>query len=336
MPAQYRVAAEWEPHAATWLSWPHRLATWPGKFLPIPRLYLRLVQTLAAVEPVHVLAGGHPMAQCRVLLAGIPTVTLHDIPTDDAWIRDSGPTFLVGAPGSPPALVDWGHNAYGGKYVPYFHDDAIGRRIARKLGRVCYEPGMILEGGSIDVDGRGTLLTTEECLLNPNRNPELSRAEIEQCLCKFLGVRKTLWLGRGIVGDDTDGHIDELARFVAPQTVVAAVEDNPHDANYASLQENLRRLRSFTDADGKPLEIISLPMPQPVVQDGKRLPASYCNFYLANGIAIVPQFDDPADAKAVEILGRVLLGRRMVPLPARDLVWGLGAFHCITQQEPAE
>ncbi len=334
--AQYRAPAEWEPHAATWLSWPHRLATWPGKFSPIPQLYVRLVQTLAAVEPVHVLAGGHPMAQCRVLLAGIPNVTLHDIPTDDAWIRDSGPTFLVGSSDSPPALVDWGHNAYGGKYLPYYHDDAIGRLIARKLGRVCYEPGMILEGGSIDVDGRGTLLTTEECLLNPNRNPGLSRDEIEQSLCEFLGVRKVLWLGRGIVGDDTDGHIDELARFVAPRTVVAAVEDNPQDANYASLQENLRRLQSFTDADGQPLQIVPLPMPRPVVVNGKRLPASYCNFYLANGIAIVPQFDDPADAKAVEILGRVLTGRRIVPLPARDLVWGLGAFHCITQQEPAQ
>jgi len=333
--ASYRMPAEWEPHAATWLSWPHRLATWPGKFAPIPRLYVRLVQALAAVEPVHVLAGGHPMAQARVMLAGIPNVTLHDIPTDDVWIRDSGPTFLVGQPGSPPALIDWGYNAYGGKYPHYEHDDAIGRLIARKLGRVCYEPGMILEGGSIDVDGRGTLLTTEECLLNPNRNPRLSRAEIEQYLTDYLGVRKVLWLGGGIVGDDTDGHIDELARFVAPKTVVAAVEDNPHDENYASLQENLRRLRSFTDADDAPLEVVPLPMPRPIVHNGQRLPASYGNFYLANGMAIVPQFDDPADAQAVEILGRVLKDRRIVPLPARDLVLGLGAFHCITQQEPA-
>jgi agmatine deiminase len=290
---------------------------------------------VAAVEPVHVLAGGHPMAQARVLLAGIPNVTLHDIPTDDVWIRDSGPTFLVGPPGSPPALIDWGYNAYGRKYPNYQQDDAIGRRIARTLGRVCYEPGMILEGGSIDVDGRGTLLTTEECLLNPNRNPQLSRAEIEQYLAENLGVRKVLWLAGGIIGDDTDGHIDELARFVAPKIVVAAVEDDPQDANYASLQENLRRLRTCTDADDAPLEIIPLPMPRPVVYDGKRLPASYCNFYLANGIAIVPQFDDPADAKAVDIFGRVLKDRRIVPLPARDLVLGLGAFHCITQQEPA-
>ena len=335
LPSSYHMPAEWEPHAATWLSWPHRLATWPRKFAPIPRLYVRLVETLAAVEPVHILAGGHSMAQARILLARIPNVTLHDIPTNDAWIRDSGPTFLVGPPDSPPALIDWNYNAYGGKYPPYDKDEVLGRTIARKLSRFCFEPGMILEGGSIEVDGRGTLLTSEACLLNPNRNPQLSRSDIEQCLARFLGIRKVLWLGGGIVGDDTDGHIDELARFVAPRTVVAAVEDNPQDTNYASLQENLRRLRSFTDADDQPLEIIPLPMPQPIVHDGKRLPASYCNFYLANGIAIVPQFDDPADAKAAEILGQVLKDRRIVPLPARDLVWGCGAFHCITQQEPA-
>jgi agmatine deiminase len=276
------------------------------------------------------------MAQARVLLVGIPNVTLHDIQTDDVWIRDSGPTFLSSSLCSPPALIDWGHNAYGGKYLPYYHDDAIGRLIARKLGRICYEPGMILEGGSIDVDGCGTLLTTEECLLNPNRNPQLSRVEIEHRLCKFLGIRKVLWLGHGIAGDDTDGHVDELARFVAPRTVVAAVEDDPRDENYAPLQENLRRLRSFTDADGELLKIIPLPMPQLVMHDGKRLPASYCNFYLAKGIAIVPQFDASADAKAAELLGAVLKNREIVPLPARDLVWGRGAFHCITQQEPLQ
>ena len=246
-PAQlgYRMPAEWEPHAATWLAWPHKLATWPGKFEPIPALYARLVRTLAAVEHVNVLAGGHPAAQARVLLAGMPNVTIHDIPTDDAWVRNSGPTFLVGPPGSPPALVDWDFNAWGGKYRPYSRDDVIGRLIARRLGRVCYRPGIVLEGGAIDVNGRGTLLTTEQCLLNPNRNPQLTRADIERYLADYLAVKKVLWLGRGIVGDDTDGHIDELARFVAPRTVVAAVEEDPRDENYAALQENLRRLRSI-------------------------------------------------------------------------------------------
>lgn len=275
------------------------------------------------------------MAQARALLRGIPNVTLHDIPTNDAWIRDSGPTFLAGAPGLPPALVDWNYNAWGGKYPPYENDDAIGRRIARTLGRVCHCPNMVLEGGAIDVDGNGALLTSEECLLNPNRNPQLSREQIEQILAEYLGIRKVLWLGRGIVGDDTDGHVDELARFVGPKRVVAAVEENSRDENYASLQENLRRLRSFTDADGAPLEVIPLPMPRPMHCEGQRLPASYCNFYLANQIAIVPQFGDPADQKAVEILADVLKGRRIVPLEAHDLIWGLGAFHCITQQEPA-
>jgi agmatine deiminase len=335
-PAQlgYRMPAEWEPHAATWLSWPHRLATWPGKFAPIPQLYVRLVRELAAVEHVHILAGGHPMAQAKVLLRGIANVTLHGIPTDDAWLRDSGPTFLTGPANVPPALVDWGYNAWGGKYPPYDQDEVLGRLIARRLNRICYEPGLILEGGAIDVDGRGTLLTTESCLLNPNRNPNLSRQKIERYLADYLAVTKVLWLNGSVVGDDTDGHIDEQARFVALGTVVAAVEDDPRDENYAPLQDNLQHLRSFTDAAGKPLEIIPLPMPRPVVHDGERLPASYCNFYLANGLAIVPQFGDPADARAVEILAPLLPGCRICPLPARDLVWGLGAFHCITQQEP--
>jgi len=329
------MPAEWEPQAATWLSWPHKLASWPGKFAPIPRLYARLVRELAAAQPVHILAGGHPMAQARVMVGRMPNVWLHDIPTDDAWIRDSGPTFLVGPPGAPPALVDWGYNAWGGKYPPYENDDAIGRLIARRLGRVCYEPGIILEGGAIDVDGRGTLLTTEQCLLNPNRNPQLSRADVERYLADYLGARKVLWLAGGIVGDDTDGHIDELARFVAPKTVVAAVEEDSRDENFAPLQDNLRRLRAMTDAAGEPLTVIPLPLPRPIWHDGQRLPASYCNFYLANGLAIVPQFGDPADARAVEILGRLLPGRRICPLDARDLAWGLGAFHCITQQQPA-
>lgn len=329
------MPAEWELHSATWLSWPHRLATWPGNFAPIPHVYVQLVRTLAAVEHVHVLVGGHPMAQARVLLAGIANITLHDIPTNDAWIRDSGPTFLVGPSESPPALVDWGYNAWGGKYPPYDDDEVLGLLIARQTGRICFEPPMILEGGAIDVDGRGTLLTTEECLLNPNRNPQLSREEIERHLMSYLGVRKVLWLGSGIVGDDTDGHVDELARFVGPKTVVAAVEEDPRDRNFKSLEENLRRLRSFTDADGNALEVVPLPMPGPIMHGDQRLPASYCNFYLANGIAILPQFGDPADAKAVEILGCVLKNRRIVPLSARDLVLGLGAYHCITQQEPA-
>ncbi|HEV2968993.1 MAG TPA: agmatine deiminase family protein [Pirellulales bacterium] len=331
----YRMPAEWEPHAATWLSWPHKLASWPGKFEPIPALYARLVRTLAAAEKVCVLAGGHAKAQAKVMLAGAPNVELYDIPTDDAWLRDSGPTFLVGPPSAPPALVDWGYNAWGGKYPPYENDDVIPRLIARQLGHVCYKPRIIFEGGAIDTDGRGTFLTTEQCLLNPNRNPQLSRADIERYLAGYLGARKVLWLGGGIVGDDTDGHIDELARFVAPKTVVAAVEEDPKDENYEPLKDNLARLKSLTDADGAPLEVIPLPMPRPLSYEAQRLPASYCNFYIANGLVIVPQFGDPTDGRAVEVLAKLFPDRRICPLPAIDLVWGLGAFHCITQQQPA-
>jgi agmatine deiminase len=328
------MPAEWEPHAATWLSWPHKLESWPGKFEPIPPLYSRLVSELAASEPVCILAGGHPMAQARVLTRRVPNVTLFDIPTDDAWIRDSGPTFLAGPPGQPPALVDWGYNAWGGKYPPYENDDVIGRLIAPKIGYRCYEAEMILEGGAIDIDGRGTFLTTEQCLLNPNRNPQLSRDQIEQHLADYLGARKVLWLGGGIVGDDTDGHIDELARFVGPRTVVAAVEDDPKDENYAPLADNLARLKTMTDAAGQPIEVIPLPMPRPIHCEGQRLPASYCNFYIANSLVILPQFGDPADARAADTLARLFPTRDIVPLPARDLIWGLGAFHCITQQQP--
>ncbi len=333
--AGYRMPAEWEPHRATWLSWPHKLDSWPGKFEPIPPLYARLVRELATSEQVCVLASGQPLAQARELLGGVPNATLFDIPTDDAWIRDSGPTFLAGPPTAPPLLLDWGYNAWGGKYPPFENDDAIGRLLASKLGYHCHEPGIILEGGAIDVDGRGTLLTTEQCLLNPNRNPQLSRAEIERYLADYLAVRKVLWLGGGIVGDDTDGHIDELARFVAPRTVVAAVEEDPQDENYASLADNLARLKSMTDIEGKPLEVIPLPMPRPMFHEDQRLPASYCNFYIANSLVIVPQYGDPADTRAVETLTKLFPTRRICPLPARDLVWGLGAFHCITQQEPA-
>jgi agmatine deiminase len=353
----YRMPAEWEPHAATWLSWPHRLATWPGKFEPIPPLYARLVRTLVQFEPVHILAGGAAVfAEAQALLAGLEVrvsgtvkqaqglqplglnashgVFLHDIPTNDAWTRDHGPTFLVGPPDAPPALVDWDFNSWGGKYLPFDSDNDVPRRIAQWSGRGRFTPGIILEGGAIDSNGSGTILTTEQCLLNPNRNPQLSRTDIERYLADFVAAKKVLWLGEGIVGDDTDGHVDELARFVGPHTVVASLEENSSDANYLPLRENWERLQRYTDQDNRPLEVIALPTPQPVVYQGKRLPASYCNFYLANGVAIVPQFDDAADSRVLEIFGRLLPGRQIIGLPARDLVWGRGAFHCITQQEP--
>jgi agmatine deiminase len=257
------------------------------------------------------------------------------VPTNDAWARDHGPTFLVGPRGSEPALVDWGYNAWGGKYPPFDLDDQVPKYVAQFTGRRRFEPGIILEGGAIDPNGEGALLTTEECLLNPNRNPGLSRAEVERYLRDYLGARHVLWLGRGIVGDDTDGHIDELARFVGPRTVVAAVEQDPRDANYEALQDNLHRLRSMTDQDGRPLEVIPLPMPRALFQEDARLPASYCNFYIANGVVVAPQYDDPADAEVLQTLARLFPTRQIRGISAVDLAWGLGAFHCITQQEPA-
>ncbi|MCS6940398.1 MAG: agmatine deiminase family protein [Roseiflexus sp.] len=331
----YRMPAEWEPHAATWLSWPHNRATRPGRLEPSPGIWARLVAVLAAVERVHVLAGGEGvMAEASALLGRLPNVTLHDIPTNDAWTRDHGPIFLAGR-GLPAALVHFGYNAWGGKYPPYDLDQQIPWRMAEALGVPCFDGGMVLEGGSIDVNGEGLLLTTEACLLNPNRNPHLTRDQIEQRLCDYLGVSHVLWLGDGIVGDDTDGHIDDLTRFVAPDTVVTVVESNPADENYDALQKNLRRLRSMTDLRGGALRVVELPMPPAVVYEGRRLPASYANFYIANRVVLLPTFNHPNDDRAAAILAELFPTREIVGIDCTDMVWGLGAWHCLTQQVPA-
>jgi agmatine deiminase len=332
----YRLPAEWEPHAATWLAWPHKPETWPGKFEPIPAVWATLVRTLAEFEPVHICAGGEAvMAEAKTRVGAMPNVVLHDIPTDDVWARDHGPMFLSGPASLPPALVDWEYNAWGGKYPPYDLDNAVPARVAELTRRRCFTPGIILEGGAIDGNGQATLLTTEQCLLNPNRNPQLSRADVERYLAEYCCATKILWLGGGIAGDDTDGHIDELARFVSPTTVVAALEDDPQDENYEPLHDNYRRLLTMSDARGRPLEVVPVPMPRPLFFEDTRLPACYMNFYIANGVVIVPQFNDPADSVAVETLARLFPGRQIRGLNAVDLVWGLGAFHCITQQQPA-
>ncbi len=332
----YRMPAEWEPHQATWLSWPHNRDSWPGAFEPVPAIWAELTRALSGHEAVHILAGGEEvMAQARRLVGQVPGVTLHDVPTNDAWMRDHGPTFLVGPPGAAPALIHWGYNAWGGKYPPFDADRLVPERVAEITGYRRFVPGIILEGGAIDSDGQGTLLTTEQCLLNPNRNPHLNRAEMERYLADYLGARRVLWLGEGIEGDDTDGHIDELARFVGPARVVAAVEPDLADPNHAPLAENLRRLRSMTDARGRPLEVVELPLPRPLYHGSQRMPGSYLNFYIANGLVVVPTFDDPGDAVALQTLGKIFPDRRIHPIRAVDLVWGLGAFHCITQQQPA-
>ncbi len=330
----YRMPAEWEPHAATWLSWPHNRDTWPGRFEPIPGIWARFTATLAAHEPVHVLAGGaHVMGEARTMVGRLTNVTLHDIPTNDAWTRDHGPIFLTGRH-LPPALVHFGYNAWGGKYPPYHLDAQVPRRVAELLGCRRFEAPVILEGGAVDVNGTGSVLVTEQCLLNPNRNPGVTREEMERVLADYLAAPHVIWLGEGIAGDDTDGHVDELARFVGPRSVAAAVEQDPRDANYAALADNLRRLKLARDEQGRALEIAVLPMPRPIFVGSQRVPASYANFYIANGVVVVPQYNDPADEQALAVLREAFPGRRVVGERAVELVWGLGAFHCITQQQP--
>jgi agmatine deiminase len=336
------MPAEWEPHAATWLAWPHKETSWPQNFAPIPGIWVEMARALCAHERVHILVNDQTMAATvRRLLrdGGVPddAVSLHQIPTDDAWARDHGPTFVTrtAAGRGELAAIDWLYNAWGGKYPPWDNDDVVPQRVGALLQVPVFEPGIVLEGGSIEVNGRGTLMTTEACLLNPNRNPRLDRAAIERVLCDYLGVRHILWLGEGIAGDDTDGHIDDLTRFVDPTTVVTVIETDPGDANFAPLQANYERLQRMTDQDGRPLRVLTLPMPAPVFYAGQRLPASYANFYIGNGVVLVPTFADPNDALALATLRSLFPGRRVVGIGARELVWGLGAFHCVTQQQPA-
>ena len=343
-PAQlgYHMPAEWAPHRGTWLSWPHKEASWPGTFGPVPGIFAAMVRELADREEVHINVAGPGMeTSVRVLLgdagADAGNVFFHYNPTNDAWCRDHGPVFVERTRGGTrdQAIVDWGYNAWGGKYPPYDLDDVIPARIGAELGLPVFQPDIVMEGGSIDVNGRGTLLTTEACLLNPNRNPRLDRAGIEGYLRDYLGVRKILWLGDGIAGDDTDGHVDDLTRFVDEQTVVTVIEEDPADQNYEPLQENLERLRGMTDQDGRPLRVVTLPMPRPLAHDGQRLPASYANFYIANGLVLLPTYDPPRDEEALATLASLFPGRDVVGIDCTDLVWGLGAFHCVTQQWPA-
>jgi agmatine deiminase len=337
----YRMPAEWEPHRGTWLSWPHKQASWPGKFPPVPAIFARMVRHLADHEEVHINVAGPALEEeVRRLLADTGgdtgNVFFHYHPTNDAWCRDHGPIFIQRQIGSTveEAVVDWGFNAWGGKYPPYDLDDLIPTRIAEELGLPVFHPGIIMEGGSIDVNGRGTLLTTEACLLNPNRNPELGRADIEDCLRGYLGVSHILWLGEGIAGDDTDGHVDDLTRFVDATTVVTVVEEDPADENYEPLQANLERLHGMTDQEGRALRVVTLPMPRALWHEGQRLPASYANFYIANGVVLLPTYDPSRDGEATATLQHLFPDREVIGIDCTDLVWGLGAFHCVTQQWP--
>jgi agmatine deiminase len=308
----------------------------------IPPIFADIVAALALGEEVHINITGQDMKQqIRTLLderdVSLDRVFFHQNPTDDAWCRDHGPIFVQRSDDSntEEAILDWGFNSWGEKYPPFDQDNKIPQRVADTFGITRFEPGIVLEGGSIDVNGAGTVLTTEACLLNANRNPHLSRQAIEKLLADFLGIQKVLWLGEGISGDDTDGHIDDLARFVDPTTVVAVVEDDPEDDNYTVLLDNLERLRGMTDQDGTPLRIVQLPMPPPVFHDGERLPASYANFYIANAAVLMPAYDPERDAIARGVLGALFPTREIVPINSLDLVWGLGSVHCVTQQWPA-
>jgi agmatine deiminase len=316
-----------------------------------------MVAALATSETVHINVGDAELAaRAHLAEAGAAgDIRLHPFRTNDAWCRDHGAIFVKlrieneelrnGVRGDsqfsilnsqlpPLAAIDWEYNAWGGKYPPSDLDNQIPHHMADHLGVPRYKAGMILEGGSIDVNGQGLLLTSEQCLLNPNRNPELSREQIEARLRDFLGVQKILWLGEGIVGDDTDGHIDDISRFVAVDTILTAVEDDPEDENYPMLQENLRRLQLMTDLDGRPLTILPLPMPPPVVYEGQRLPASYANFYIANRVVLVPFYNHPNDQRAAAIIQGCFPTRRVVGIDCTDIIWGLGAWHCLTQQVP--
>ncbi len=345
----YRMPAEWEPHAATWIAWPHNPNDWPGKFQPIPWVYADIVRRLSAVEDVHILvddAVAEKRARGVLKRARVNTarVHFHPWPTNRVWLRDSGPIFLKSA--DALALTDWKFNAWA-KYDDWQLDDRLPSRVADALAIPAFAPTirlddgsehrLVLEGGSIDVNGAGLLLTTEECLLSPiqQRNPGVTREQLERAFHDYLGIRQVLWMNRGCAGDDTHGHVDDITRFVGPNTIVTVTEANHADENHLPLAENLDRLKSARNLDGQPFQIVELPMPAPVVFEGQRLPASYANFYIANGIVLMPTFNDSNDRKAMNCLAELFPDRTVSGIHCGDFIWGLGALHCMTQQQPA-
>lgn len=341
-----RFPAEWELHAATWLAWPHFRDDWPGKFEPIPWVYAEIIRHLARHERVELIVNDAVAEKrARKVLdranALNENVRFHRWATNRVWTRDSGCTFVEDLQRRSLAGVHWRFNAWA-KYPNYQSDQKIGSLMARAAGAQVMEPvfgksRVVLEGGSIDSNGLGTLLTTEECLLSKvqQRNPKMGRKDYEKIFGDYLGISNVIWLGKGVTGDDTHGHVDDITRFVAPDTVVTVVESDPKDTNYEPLRDNMRRLRAASDQDGKSLAIIELPMPSPVIFEGRRLPASYGNFYIANGIVLVPVFNDPNDRVALDILADLFPERDVVGIYSGDLIWGFGAMHCMTQQEPS-
>jgi agmatine deiminase len=351
LPSGFRMPAEWEPHHATWIAWPHNREDWPGKFTPIRWVYVEIVRHLQGGERVCILVENSQIARrIRHTLSraavDLEQVDFYAFPTDRVWTRDYGPIFIKkeNRRNTEIAIINWRFNAWA-KYSNWKKDNQIPAKISTALGLRQWEPiietasggkRVVLEGGSIDINGFGTLLTTEECLLSTTqqRNPGMSKEDIEVVLHDYLGIRNVLWLGQGIAGDDTHGHIDDLARFVNPTTIVTVVEENPADANYRPLQENLHRLKQMRDQNGQSLSIVPLPMPRPLYFGGQRLPASYANFYIGNRVVLVPTFNDPNDRVALSVLSNLFPDREVVGIHSVDLVWGFGALHCLTQQQP--
>lgn len=335
----YRMPAEWETHAATWLSWPHNVQTWPGVLCAVEAAMVSVVEALSQREAVriNVLHASHERHVARLLRgrAAAGALTFHRFPTNDAWCRDHGAIFLTrDGPDAPCLALSFEYNAWGERYPPYDLDRLMAQRMASALSVPRFDPGMVLEGGSVDVNGAGVVMTAEQCLLNANRNPGLDRADIERALRHAFGAEQIIWLRGAIQGDDTDGHVDQLARFVAADRVAVATAREPDDPNHGPLRETRDRLRDAMLADGRRLDITELPMPDPVLHRGRRLPASYANFYVANGIVLAPAFGCRQDAVACEILGDCFPGREVVPVDCRAMLVGLGALHCLTQQVP--
>ncbi len=337
----YRFPAEWEKHRATWLSWPHKVESWPGKIESIYPIYAQFIKALTEGELVCININNEQIKAKAVQHLEKKNVDLSKVffyihPTNDAWCRDHGPSFLINPSAeNKKVIIDWNYNAWGNKYPPYDLDDVIPTLIGNEFNIPVFNPGIVMEGGSVEFNGKGTLLTSKACLLNPNRNSHLNQSQIEKYLRDYYCIDNILWVNDGIVGDDTDGHIDDITRFVNQDTVVTVVEQNKNDENYFILKENVELLEKMNVENGKQLNIIELPMPSPVIYEGQRLPASYANFYIGNAAVVVPTFRDKNDDKALNILQKCFPDRKVIGLDSTDIIWGLGSFHCLSQQEPA-
>ncbi|MFA6521598.1 MAG: agmatine deiminase family protein [Candidatus Gracilibacteria bacterium] len=333
---KYKMPAEWEPHEGTWLSWPHNESHWPGKFELIPPVFANIARELSAAgEKVFICVNDEAMEKSARKLIGkaAKNIFFFRIPTNTSWARDHGPIFVYAECGKR-MIEDWIFNTWGGKYPPWDKDDVVPQKIGEIFKIPVITPAIVMEGGSIDVNGEGTVLTTEQCLLNKNRNPHLTKEQIEKYLADYLGATNVLWLKEGIIGDDTDGHIDDIARFTDAKTVVCPFEENKKDENCEILKKNFEDLKKMKDQAGELLNVVKIPMPDPVIHEGQRLPASYVNFYIANKAVLVPTFNCPKDAEAISVLQKLFPTRKIVGIDCTDLVWGLGTIHCSTQQQP--